>query len=438
MSTEDFFASRPQLESRIAEAQFGSQERIAAYWELLAYELETIRRGIDPTVSIEMNITHSFPHLNDEGKTRLVDLNEKGNDFLDRNELIYRAQVLDGIMHFFGLGQQSEDFGDRFANSMIVQGLVTVGLTIGLDFQTIRGVIEPQGYPPRTEPLDFSELGQGIHEIAPSALPPQIRNCLEVTEFWDEVQNYVQRIILIPEIEMTEMIRNLTGTTPEASAFYVDGTLIVRTHTRDASPNQLRPLSPWEIAELIVHEMTHIRYMEEIQDDPNRDILMRLGPNEREAYARELLFLRRYSERLRQAGNGSELQNQAEQLAIAIKSWERELYILSLNLFLNENLTDTEPLGHNLPSPELVQRRFSLADIEALDLNIYPTRLGSLLEGINFPALPDRVQLASLRQHMQRRMVELTNMVPQELREQILAQQQATTQPSEKPRSAAA
>ncbi len=393
-----------QVQSEFATSLPGSTERVDGYWRLIAIRHEMLSRdNFDHVHFREVQVELAHPYLTRGEQERLITLNHRAENRVDRADRLFHHEVLDGIRYFYRQGAAIDAVTDpdrKFGYADVVQQLSALAIQLGIETEDIHWATSGDRRPPSIQPTTLADVQAEARELDPAALPAEVRRCLEATGHWDMVARRARRVILMPELSSSDQIRNLVGSVPHGRAFFADGTVVVATRSRDAKSGELFNLQPWQIAGLIAHETAHLNWMEEIADNPDRRLLMANVPNEREAHAEEVRFYRRY---LEIAGAGL---SPLDRISLEQNIYGREAIVYACNLLMGLPLRDLELGRQELPPAENFAR-FGVEGMRALDLNPYPTSLQALIGRVEFSNAFDRMELADLRTHLSQRLDDL-------------------------------
>lgn len=369
------------VERQFGEALFDSDERRKAYWELHALKYEMARRDDwDFEAYQNFGLAKTSLQLSETERLRLKTLRHRVAMSVDDANLDLHYDLLDGIETFYRKAQEASlqhESSTRFVYYDVAQELALHALRIGIPTDKIHGIVRLHGSTPQTQPITMSQLQARPIEITPEALPPEVKEALEAVGLWTEVQRAAQRIVLMPDYKSSEQIKQLVGSAPHGRTYFLDGTVVIATQSKDEASGATVNFDPWRIAGLLVHEaIGHLRMIAALGRlmPKNPELARRLLyniPQEREAYAWETLFYSRYRQVKALALNPN------ESLELAELAMNTQSIVHACNLLLGVDVNDLEPL--RLPALRDEAYAGFSATVDSIDWNVYPARLVAIL-----------------------------------------------------------
>ncbi len=184
--------------------------------------------------------------------------------------------------------------------------------------------------------------------VSPDGLPPEVKEILIETGYWDLVQGLYEIKFTTEDLQIDRYSDYMGLADPYLGSVEIE--YVGR--------------APWEIAGILVHEAAHVAWRREAQNQYERDSL----PNERHSYLTELRFFSRYLE----------LANDEDREYVAFVCEEVRSYGLAASAALGDG-NDLDPDSHLLPSPSYLAT-LGLSDISQFDFNIHAAKQSQIHE----------------------------------------------------------
>jgi hypothetical protein len=178
--------------------------------------------------------------------------------------------------------------------------------------------------------------------VSPDGLPPEVKEILIETGYWDLVQGLYEIKFTTEDLQIDRYSDYMGLADPYFGSVEIE--YVGR--------------APWEIAGILVHEAAHVAWRREAQNQYERDSL----PNERHSYLTELRFFSRYLE----------LANDEDREYVAFVCEEVRSYGLAASAALGDG-NDLDPDSHLLPSSSYLAT-LGLSDISQFDFNIHAAK----------------------------------------------------------------
>lgn len=396
-----------KLEGEFVAALPGSKERLRSFWQQLAVQRELYRRaGFSLKDFLQFKVALQNQELSEAERTRLARIHYGASQSSRRGGQAFFLELKSALEYFYARAQAvslHERPGLKSVYYDVTQALAALALHCGLSTEEIHYAVGADHSALPTAPVGLASVQGQAQELRPSAIPKEVKDCLVAAGMWDHVAEVVDRVVMMPELTSSEFVKSLVGSVPHGRAYFVDRTVVIATVARDQSSGKLTPMPAWQIAALLVHEATHVRWMNRIAEERDKIILMADVPNERAAYATETRYYKRTLAAMR------DVLSPEERLMLEQNIFDRETIVYACNLMLGYPLTDLDPDRFEFPE-EGALAKFGVADIHAMDLGVYPVRLLALIGQIDFLGFEGRFQLAALREHIGRRLGELTDL----------------------------
>ncbi len=404
------FAEFVRLQRRLQQTQAlpGTADRIQLYWELRAVELEMAERNdFDGGTFQRMLNTLSQGLLNVADRTRLREFNQQIAQNQERPTAAFRLQMLGQIDYFYqralSFPLQGETAAQRNAYYDVVLNLSGRAVAMGVSQRRLDAVIDASAPIPKPGARSLSDIRQAPHIVSPHDMPKEVQDILKATGHWDEVVQHVRRIVFTPQIESSDLVRQLVGSMPHGRAYFFDRSVVIATQTHDARSRSVTNLHPWRLAGLLIHEARgHLSLSREVHAAEDSDGRMMTNvPQERDAYAWEAQFYRDY---LRVHGEKMDPAQLAELEEIRFNC---ETTVFACNLLLGIVAQNLDPKARPA-ADDSAYRVFGLTR-DAMDWSAYPIRLRGLLGHIVLAAKKDGDddELTALRKELRRRIEDL-------------------------------
>jgi hypothetical protein len=365
ISEEEFQQAYIRAQNEIRLLPVGSQLLIQAAQRMK--ELATIAwiRGISIEEFSREDLRVSLPGLNEEDYETLLEL----------KRIAYSPESIDNAVNCGLFIQKMQEYINRYLQTSDPQLKETLslvllsfyrlasryGLNPGLIYSTLTEQADnlhislvPQGSIQSLSELQNSEIA-----VSPENMPPEIKQILQATGYWDLVRDNLREIYFTPEIDEGRSAYVLMQEGGNANP-------AVRSVQIDTANEDGSMIAAWGIAMILVHEAAHIDWSIRAPIE-----LQSSTPDERNAYAYENLFLRSY------ISTYGINKNSAEYAGISRMFWQSTLAVSGANYALGYAATMMDIDYYDLPSQAFLSSR-GLQTVGDLDMNHYPTDLAAI------------------------------------------------------------
>ncbi|MFH1390576.1 MAG: hypothetical protein ABIH56_07665 [Candidatus Margulisiibacteriota bacterium] len=351
----ELFQSYENLQKDLIQAPPGSALKINLYQKISDLQVIILGRKLSIINHDFSDLIHSLPGLSEQ-----------------EYQSLFRITALIKYSGYVNTGDYLQAF-DYFAQAYLTapdhlktsySGALHWLDTLAVDYGISRGEIDRRLTEVcRRHDCSLAGTGQlnslvdlrngGRIEVSPAGLPPEIKEILTGTGYWELVSQNLSKIVLTPEIEEGSGI----------GAMDAGGTAVplLRQVEIDVIDRDGSQLPAWQIAAILVHEAAHVAWRKE-------DLVwQQVVPDERHSYARELAFLQKYEERF-----GLPFPGSAKRIDFEASLLQSRAAVQTANAILGYQPDDFDPTNRTLPNRQLLLAR-RLASFDDQELDYYPT-----------------------------------------------------------------